>query len=131
MNIDVTVYKDGVHGDTSRTIIVGEESQIDLNHYKRAKNLIDTTWEAMMAGISVCKPGAPMTAIGCAIQDVTDRENFSIIKILAGHGTGQYFHEDPIIYCYRHQVSQPTLLHENMVFTIGNFFSRNFYDFSC
>src|ERR1700748_466118 len=78
INIDVAVIKDGYFGDTSRMYTVGEPSGV-------ARQLIDTTYEAMVAGIRQVKPGATLGDVGSAIQKVAQRDGFSIVRDYCGH----------------------------------------------
>ncbi len=93
INIDVTVIKDGWHGDTSRMFKVGK---IPL----RAEKLIDVTYEAMMRGIEVIKPGATLGDLGHAIQSYAEKNGFSIVRDFCGHGIGKIFHSAPNILHY-------------------------------
>ena len=94
INIDITVIKDGFHGDTSKTFIVGGETSI------LAKRLVSTTYEAMWQGIKMVKPGASLGDIGHAIQLFAERQGFSIVREYCGHGIGRVFHEDPQVLHY-------------------------------
>ncbi|WP_395316352.1 type I methionyl aminopeptidase [Variovorax sp. UC74_104] len=87
VNIDVAVIKDGWFGDTSRMFFVGEPSQL-------ARRLVETTYEAMLAGIREVRPGATLGDVGHAIQSVAHREHFSVVREYCGHGIGQVYHED-------------------------------------
>jgi methionyl aminopeptidase len=110
VNIDVTVIKDGWHGDTSRMYIVGEGSIA-------ARRLCQLTYEAMWRGISKVKPGLHLGDIGHAIQTFTERQGFSIVREFCGHGIGRKFHEEPQVLHY----GRPGTLEElvpGMVFTI-------------
>ncbi len=93
LNIDVTVILDGWHGDTSRMFPVGEIGV-------KARRLTDVTYEAMMRGIEVVKPGATTGDIGHAIQRFVERERFSVVRDFCGHGLGRIFHEPPNILHY-------------------------------
>lgn len=90
LNIDVTVIKEGFHGDTSRMFCIGEPSV-------KARRLVDATHEAMCAGIDQVRPGARLGDIGAAIQQVADRYGYSVVKDYCGHGIGRGFHEPPQI----------------------------------
>ncbi len=110
VNIDVTVIKDGWHGDTSRMFIVGEGSI-------QAKRLCQMTYEAMWKGIVRVKPGARLGDIGHAIQTFAENAGFSVVREFCGHGIGQVFHEEPQVLHY----GRPGTLVElaaGMVFTI-------------
>jgi methionyl aminopeptidase len=93
INIDVTVLLDGWHGDTSRMFTVGK---IPL----RAQRLIDTTYEAMMRGIEVVRPGAYLGDIGHAIQSFVEAKGFSVVRDFCGHGLGRVFHDAPEVLHY-------------------------------
>lgn len=110
INIDVAVIKDGFYGDTSRMYYVGQVKP-------EAKKLVDTTYEAMRAGIHAVKPGATLGDIGYAIQSVAHREGFSIVREYCGHGIGQVYHEQPSVLHYG-QPGQGLVLEKGMVFTI-------------
>ncbi len=110
VNIDVTVIKDGWHGDTSRMFIVGEGSIA-------AKRLCSFTYEAMWKGIVKVKPGARLGDIGHAIQTFAENAGFSVVREFCGHGIGRAFHEEPQVLHY----GRPGTLEElvpGMIFTI-------------
>lgn len=93
INIDVTVIKDGFHGDTSRMYSVGKVAP-------HAQRLTDTCREAMWRGIEIVRPGARLGDIGHAIQQFVERENFSVVREYCGHGIGRIYHEDPQVLHY-------------------------------
>jgi methionyl aminopeptidase len=93
VNIDVTVIKDGWHGDTSRMYFAGTPSVL-------AKRLADTTLEAMLLGIGQVRPGATLGDIGHAIQKHAEAQGFSVVREYCGHGIGQIYHEDPQVLHY-------------------------------
>ena len=98
LNVDVTVIKDGFHGDTSQMFSVGDPGIL-------AKRLAAVTREAMVAGIKVVKPGATLADIGYVIQQVVEKNGFSVVREYCGHGIGRIFHEDPQILHYRKPAS--------------------------
>ncbi|MBO9662922.1 type I methionyl aminopeptidase [Dokdonella sp.] len=110
VNIDVTVIKDGWHGDTSRMYFVGTPSVL-------AKRLVDTTREAMLIGIAQVRPGATLGDIGHAIQKHAEAQGFSIVREYCGHGIGQIYHEDPQVLHYG-QAGAGLKLQKGMTFTI-------------
>lgn len=110
INIDVAIIKDGYFGDTSRMYYVGQVKP-------EAKKLVDTTYEAMLAGIQMVKPGATLGDIGFAIQSVAHREGYSIVREYCGHGIGKVYHEQPNVLHYG-QPGQGIVLKQGMVFTI-------------
>ncbi len=111
LNIDVTVILDGWHGDTSRMYFVGDRIPI------KAKKLADVTYEAMMRGIAVVKPGLHIGAIGNAIQRYAESHRYSVVRDFCGHGVGRVFHDAPSILHYGRPEDGPVLL-EGMFFTV-------------
>ena len=93
INIDVTVIKDGFHGDTSRMYFVGEPGVL-------ARRLVECTRDAMLLGIAAVRPGAHVGDIGHAIQTYAEAAGFSIVREFCGHGIGRGFHEEPSITHY-------------------------------
>ena len=110
VNLDITVIKDGWHGDTSRMFIVGEGSIA-------AKRLCHLTYEAMWHGILKVKPGARLGDIGHAIQTFVEGQGLSVVREFCGHGIGQKFHEEPQILHYGRPGTLDVLV-PGMVFTI-------------
>jgi len=110
VNIDITVIKDGYHGDTSRMFYVGEPSI-------QAKRLCEITYESMWLGIKQVKPGNYLGDIGFAIQNYAEQNGFSVVREFCGHGIGKVFHEDPQVLHYGNQ-GQGLRLEAGMVFTI-------------
>jgi methionyl aminopeptidase len=93
VNIDVTVIKDGYHGDTSRMFYVGEPSIA-------ARRLCEVTYECMWLGIEQVRPGAFLGDIGHAIQTHAEKHGFSVVREFCGHGIGRKFHEEPQVLHY-------------------------------
>ena len=93
LNIDVTVIKDGFHGDTSRMFFVGEPSIA-------ARRLSDVTYDCMWLGIAQVRPGATIGDIGHAIQVHAEKNGYSVVREFCGHGIGRKFHEEPQILHY-------------------------------
>jgi methionyl aminopeptidase len=110
VNIDITVIKEGFHGDTSRMFHVGETSI-------QAKRLCKLTYEAMWLGIEQVKPGAKLGDIGFVIQDFAERNGFSVVREFCGHGIGKRFHEEPQVLHYGKPGTGLTL-EAGMIFTI-------------
>ena len=110
INIDVAIIKDGYFGDTSRMYYVGTVKP-------EAKKLVDTTYEAMVAGIHAVKQGATLGDIGYAIQTVAHREGYSVVREYCGHGIGKVYHEQPSVLHYG-QPGKGMQLKAGMVFTI-------------
>jgi methionyl aminopeptidase len=111
VNLDITVIKDGYHGDTSRMFIVGGEASI------QAKRLCQVTYECMWLGIAMVKPGATLGDIGHAIQRHAEGAGFSVVREFCGHGIGAKFHEEPQVVHYG-RPGTGMALREGMIFTI-------------
>ncbi|WP_268868076.1 type I methionyl aminopeptidase [Methylovorus menthalis] len=110
VNLDITVIKDGYHGDTSRMFMVGEPSI-------QAKRLCDITYECMWLGIQQVKPGATLGDIGHAIQVYAEKSGYSVVREFCGHGIGKKFHEDPQVLHYG-KPGAGVKLQKGMIFTI-------------
>ena len=111
INIDVTVILDGWYGDTSRMFIVGENTSV------KANNLIEITYKCMMEGIKKIKPGLNLGDIGYTIENIAEKNKFSVVKDFCGHGIGKDFHEAPSILHYGTK-GQGVKLKQGMIFTI-------------
>ena len=94
VNIDVTVVKDGWHGDTARMFYAGEPTLL-------ARRLCETTLECLWRGIRAVRPGAALGDIGAAIQQHAEESGFSVVRDFCGHGLGSDFHEMPQVLHYR------------------------------
>ena len=93
VNVDVTAYKNGWHGDTSRMFKIGEVSI-------KAEKLISATYESMMKAIKILKEGIQLGDIGYTIQNYVEANGFSVVQDFCGHGIGQTFHKEPNILHY-------------------------------
>lgn len=120
VNIDVTVILDGWHGDTSRMYAVGKIGV-------KAKRLIDVTYEAMMRGIRLVKPGATLGDVGNAIQTYAESERFSVVRDFCGHGIGRVFHDAPSVLHYGRPGSGPRL-RPGMFFTVEPMINAGRYE---
>ncbi|KAI0307005.1 methionyl aminopeptidase [Multifurca ochricompacta] len=109
LNIDVTVYLNGYHGDTSRMFLVG-------NVDEAGRDLIAVTDMALEAGIAVCGPGQPFKSIGRAIHELADFRGYSVSSQFTGHGIGEVFHRSPWI--LHHRNDEPGLMLPGQCFTI-------------
>jgi methionyl aminopeptidase len=110
INIDITVIKDGWHGDTSKMFQVGKPTV-------RARDLCETAHQAMVTGIEMVKPGIRLGDVGYAIQQYSEGKGYSVVREYCGHGIGRVFHEDPQVLHYgRPGVGE--ILVPGMVFTI-------------
>lgn len=110
INIDITVIKDGFHGDTSRMFAVG----VPAPH---AERLAKVTHDAMWLGIDCVRPGARLGDIGAAIQAFAEQERYSVVREYCGHGIGRIFHEDPQVLHYGTPNTGMEIV-EGMTFTI-------------
>lgn len=110
VNIDVTVIKDGYHGDTSRMYYVGQPSI-------QARRLSEITYECMWKGIAAVRPGAHLGDIGYVIQSHAEAHGFSIVREFCGHGIGARFHEEPQVLHYG-RAGTGLRLQAGMTFTV-------------
>jgi methionyl aminopeptidase len=110
VNIDITVIKDGFHGDTSKMFIVGKPSVL-------AERLVRVTQECLYRGIEAVRAGATLGDIGHAIQTHAEGQNFSVVREFCGHGIGRVFHDEPQVVHYGRPDSGMRL-EEGMTFTI-------------
>jgi methionyl aminopeptidase len=110
VNLDITVIKDGFHGDTSRMFYVGQPSI-------QARRLCDITYECMWLGIEAVRPGAHLGDIGHAIQTHAERNGCSVVREFCGHGIGRRFHEEPQVLHYG-RPGTGLKLETGMIFTV-------------
>jgi methionyl aminopeptidase len=126
VNVDVTAYKEGWHGDTSRMFNIGEISI-------KARKLIETTYESMMKAIRIVKEGIQLGDIGSTIQNHVEAEGFSVVQDFCGHGIGQTFHKEPNILHYGKKGTGEKIK-AGMIFTIepminiGNYQTKTLKD---
>ncbi|MRX28342.1 type I methionyl aminopeptidase [Kangiella sp. HZ709] len=120
LNLDVTVIKNGFHGDTSKMFVVGEATN-------QAKKLIQVTQESLYLAIDMVKPGARLGDIGYALQKYVEKHGYSVVREYCGHGIGEVFHEEPQVTHYG-RPGTGVELQAGMTFTIEpmvNFGKRN------
>jgi methionyl aminopeptidase len=110
VNVDVTVIKNGFHGDTSRMFYVGQPSI-------QARRLCEVTLECMWRGIEAVKPGAHLGDIGHAIQTYAEQNGYSVVREFCGHGIGRRFHEEPQVLHYG-RPGTGLKLEPGMIFTV-------------
>jgi len=110
INIDITVIKDGWHGDTSKMFFVGDTSI-------KGKRVAKISYECLSKAIALVKPGARLGDIGAAIQQHAESNNYSVVQEYCGHGIGEKFHEDPQVLHYG-KPDTGEILKEGMTFTI-------------
>lgn len=111
VNIDITAYLDGFHGDSNRTFAVGEVSE-------QVRLLIERTHEAMMRGISAALPGREVNIIGRAIESYAKRFGYGVVRDFTGHGIGEAFHSGLIIPHYDSAPLYSEIIEVGMVFTV-------------
>jgi methionyl aminopeptidase len=110
VNVDITVIKDGYHGDTSQMFCVGTVNP-------HARRLVDITREAMFLGIKQVRAGARLGDIGHAIQQYAEAHRYSVVRDFCGHGIGKNFHEDPHVLHYG-KIGEGEALEAGMIITI-------------
>ncbi|MBI4294145.1 MAG: type I methionyl aminopeptidase [Betaproteobacteria bacterium] len=110
LNIDITVIKNGFHGDSSRMFYVGTPSI-------QARRLCEITYDCMWRGIRAVRPGGFLGDIGAAIQEYAERHGFSVVREFCGHGIGRKFHEEPQVLHYG-RAGTGARLEPGMIFTI-------------
>lgn len=110
LNMDITVIKDGWHGDTSRMYYVGTPTVL-------GKRLSETTFEAMMEGIRAVRPGATLGDVGHAVQKHAEAAGYSVVREYCGHGIGKIYHDVPQVLHYG-TPGEGLRLEEGMTFTV-------------
>ncbi len=110
INIDVTLFKRGVHGDTNATFFVGDVDEL-------SKELTIVTRDCLRYGIDAAKPGQPINAIGRAIQNHAEAKGFGVVRDFVGHGIGEQFHTDLQI-CHYYHPGLTDIIEPGMTFTI-------------
>lgn len=111
VNIDITAFKNGFHGDSNQTFMVGEVRQ-------EIRDLVERTHEAMMRGINAALPGREINIIGRAIETYAKRFNYGVVRDFTGHGIGESFHSGLIIPHYDSAPLYNDEIKVGMVFTI-------------
>ncbi len=110
VNCDVTIYLDGVHGDTNATFLVGEVDE-------ESRRLVEVTRECLERGIAAVKPGGRVRDIGKAIQSYAEEQGYGVVRAFVGHGIGRAFHGEPQVYHYDNPQARTELV-PGMTFTI-------------
>ena len=119
VNVDVTAYKNGWHGDTSRMFCVGDVSV-------KAKKLIEVTYNSMIKAINILNTDTTLGDIGSTIQTYIEKEGFSVVRDFCGHGIGEVFHKEPNILHYGKKGTGPKLK-PGMIFTIEPMINEGTY----
>ena len=120
VNVDVTAFKDGWHGDTSRMFKIGNISI-------KAEKLIKSTYDSMMKAISIVKDGIHIGDIGSVIQTHVEAEGLSVVQDFCGHGIGQTFHKEPNVLHYGEKGTGEKIS-EGMIFTIEPMINLGSYE---
>ena len=120
VNVDVTTYKDGWHGDTSRMFYVGNVSV-------KAKKLVETTYKAMMEAIEILNKNIHLGDIGATIQNYVEKNGFSVVRDFCGHGIGKKFHKEPNVLHYGKK-GEGKKLEIGMIFTIEPMINEGEYE---
>ena len=120
VNVDVTSFKNGWHGDTSRMFYVGEVSV-------KAKKLIDVTYDSMMKAIKILNKDITLGDIGSTIQTYVEKQGFSVVRDFCGHGIGKIFHQEPNVLHYGRK-GTGSKLKTGMIFTIEPMINEGAYD---
>ncbi|HEY5230033.1 MAG TPA: type I methionyl aminopeptidase [Galbitalea sp.] len=123
INIDITAFKNGVHGDLSKTFVVGNPSQDALD-------LVDRTREAMNRGIKAVAPGRAINVIGRAIESYAKRYNYGVVRDYTGHGVGSAFHSGLVIPHYDAAPNYAETMEVGMVFTIEPMLTLGSYEWN-
>ncbi len=110
INLDITTYLNGFHGDTSKTFFVGSPR-------KKISRLVETCRESLQKAIEVVRPGARLGDIGATIQNLAESRGYSVVREFCGHGIGRSFHEDPQV-LHLGNFGEGIELKKGMVFTI-------------
>ncbi len=121
VNVDVTIFLDGVHGDHSETYLVGDVDE-------PSRRLVRVTEECMYKGIDAVRPGRPVSDIGRAIQDHAEKHGYSVVEAFVGHGIGEVFHMPPSILHYYDRNAR-TVMQPGMTFTIEPMISMGSPDY--
>jgi methionyl aminopeptidase len=120
LNLDVTPILDGWHGDSSRMFYLGKPGV-------KARKLVETTYEAMMRGIAVVRPGATLGDVGHAIQEYAEAQRYSVVRDFCGHGLGKEFHTPPSVLHYG-EPGQGVVIEEGMFFTVEPMINAGRYE---
>jgi methionyl aminopeptidase len=120
VNLDVTIFREGVHGDTNATFLVG-------NVDPESRRLVRVTRESLERGIEAVRPGRPFSDIGRAIQTHAEAEGFGVVRAFVGHGIGEQFHTDlHIPHYYEPRLTLP--MEPGMTFTIEPMITMGSWD---
>jgi methionyl aminopeptidase len=121
LNVDITAYKDGFHGDSNKTFLIGEVSN-------EVSDLVSRTKEALDRAIAVCMPGRPINVIGRTIESYAKRFNYGVVRDFTGHGIGEAFHSGLVIPHFDAAPNYSNTMEVGMVFTIEPMLTLGTYD---
>jgi methionyl aminopeptidase len=121
LNVDITAYKDGFHGDSNKTFLIGEVSN-------EVSDLVSRTKEALDRAIAVCMPGRPINVIGRAIESYAKRFNYGVVRDFTGHGIGEAFHSGLVIPHFDAAPNYSNTMEVGMVFTIEPMLTLGTYE---
>jgi methionyl aminopeptidase len=110
VNLDVTIFLDGVHGDTNATFLVGHVDP-------ESRRLVEVTRECLDLGIEAVRPGRPISDIGAAIEAHATEHGFGVVRAFVGHGIGTQFHTEPQV-PHHYEPAATTIMEPGMTFTI-------------
>ena len=110
VNLDVTIFLDGVHGDTNATFLVGE---VDAE----SRRLVEATYDCLLEGIAAVRPGRPISDIGAAISNRASAGGYGVVRAFVGHGVARQFHGPPHV-PHHYEPSATTVIQPGMTFTI-------------
>lgn len=120
INIDITVYLGGYHGDCSKTFLVGNVADEGLR-------IVEENEKALMRAIAICKPGQKFNEIGKVIENYAATKNFKIVPAFIGHGIGEFFHGPPEVYHFKNDLNLEEMK-TGMTFTIEPIFSEGSHE---
>jgi methionyl aminopeptidase len=121
LNVDITAYKDGFHGDSNKTFLIGEVSN-------EVSDLVSRTKEALDRAIAVCMPGRPINVIGRTIESYAKRFNYGVVRDFTGHGIGEAFHSGLVIPHFDAAPNYSNTMEVGMVFTIEPMLTLGTYE---
>ena len=121
LNVDITAYKDGFHGDSNKTFLIGEVSN-------EVSDLVSRTKEALDRAIAVCMPGRPINVIGRTIESYAKRFNYGVVRDFTGHGIGEAFHSGLVIPHFDAAPNYFNAMEVGMVFTIEPMLTLGAYE---
>lgn len=127
VSFDVSVFRNGVHGDNCATVVVGDDGgDDDDGRFARGRRLVAAAKESLAAAVDTCRPGSCLSDIGAAVEDVCDAYGYGTVRKYRGHGIGETFHSAPYVKHYRN--SETLILKPGMIFTIEPMIVEGYHD---